>query len=390
MNPFQGSLRPLILVGSLLANAALAHLLFRPEHSAEAYTPTAQSIASITAESDDEPLAPLTTWWNQLDCDDPAELVTRLRSAGVPERLVRGILWERLETDRKHAAPTTSDLPYWQRLDHQQDPTVAAKRRQASEFKMSELKRALGGQPYDVPYPGWFQVRAALDGLSPESALRRNWLGEARYEHQLKLESALPPNSAPNARRAMFEELEKEESDGLRAALSPAEYDALMLRNPPEMSPLLSRATGLDLSLAEYTTLLDLAHSSPMSLFDPAVQPQIAAALGADRYADFEQALRGSQKTNRLLDRLDLPLRTATTIDTVREDIRARATAVHQDPSLDEASRQQHLSDLITEARQRLTAVLTPTGYDAYYEYRGEWLDEITSPPSTGINAPGP
>ena len=392
MNASQGLLRSLILVGSLLANAGLAFLLSRPAPTVEANAPAAPARAEAVTlpKSVEGAAAPTTTWWNEIDCDDAAELVTRLRAAGVPERLVRGILWERLETDRNQATAPPAELPYWQRLNQPQDPAVEAKRREATQFKMAELERALGGQPYDVPYPGMFEVRAATDGLSPEAALRRHWVQEGRIKRQLDLEKALPPGSDPSARQAMFAELEREETAGLQAVLTPAEYDAFTQRNAPEMRPLLNQSAGLDLSFAEYTTLLDLARASQTSLYDPALQARIATALGPERAADLQQALRGSQKTNRLLDRLDLPLRIAPALDAVRDDIRNRTAAVRQNPALDSAAQKNQLAALAAEARERLTAILTPTGYDAYYDYRGEWLDEIAPPSSIGLDAPGP
>lgn len=405
-----------LIVASCLVNVVLAYAVWPHVGATTAFRSTRAASPAPTVESDAtvnpsaafpaaRPVArtAVSSWWAAIDRPDPAEVINQLRAAGVPERLVRGIIWERLHEDRNEAWGPPEDLPYWQRFSRRLTAAAQKRRDEAGDAMLKEFQRLLGGVPFDVPNLGWFEVESALKGLSADSNLRLLELTEQIARRQRNAELALGPGADPEAYRLLFAQTARDTEAARHSTLSPAEYDTYMLRHAPEMISLQSRSAGLDLSESEYRALLDIVRSSDDQLQvgilgavrDPALRTQVIAALGADRLADLDQALNGSQKTNRLLDRLELPLHLAPTLDAVRDDIRARATAVRQDASLAATAQQQQLAALAAEARQRLTATLSPSGYDAYYEYRGEWLDEIAPPSSlpadpTTAAIPGP
>jgi hypothetical protein len=106
---------------------------------------------------------------------------------------------------------------------------------------------------------------------------------------------------------------------------------------------------------------------------------KIAQALGPDRYKDYEIAeQRGTDKLTRLLARLELPLSTTRTVETLRDDTLRRAQEISGNQSLDASQRAAQLSALAQEARNKLTSTLGgKRGYEAYDEIKGDWLRAV-------------
>jgi hypothetical protein len=105
------------------------------------------------------------------------------------------------------------------------------------------------------------------------------------------------------------------------------------------------------------------------------LKPQIATLLEPARYADYlEVHERGSDKLNRLIARLDLPLATAGQVNAVREDLTQRAAVIRADAQLAPADREARLVALAQEARVKLSSTLGADGFEAYDAMKGEWI----------------
>jgi hypothetical protein len=103
---------------------------------------------------------------------------------------------------------------------------------------------------------------------------------------------------------------------------------------------------------------------------------KLKAALGPDRFAEY-QVLRenGNDQLTRLVARLELPLTTVKSVNMVREEMKDRARAIHENASLSPEQRSAQLRALGAEAKTALeTRLGGPRGFNAYNQLKGEWL----------------
>jgi len=117
---------------------------------------------------------------------------------------------------------------------------------------------------------------------------------------------------------------------------------------------------------------------------------QIVAQLGPDRAADFMQASNPAySQLNRLVARLDLPLSAATQVATVQQETQQEVAAVRADPNVKGAARRAEVAALATDATNKIsTALGGARGLDAYKQYGGQWLVNLTPPPRPTPAAP--
>jgi len=111
------------------------------------------------------------------------------------------------------------------------------------------------------------------------------------------------------------------------------------------------------------------------------LEPKFAAALGPERYADYQEKTDAAWLfTTRLVNASGLPASTAPQLIAIQREFERRAEAVRQDSSLDAGQRAAHFSALGKEATARL---LSPLGEKVLTDYRrgavGNWLNRLES-----------
>jgi hypothetical protein len=116
---------------------------------------------------------------------------------------------------------------------------------------------------------------------------------------------------------------------------------------------------------------------------------QLTALIGADRAADFKQAIDPTaNQLNRLVARLELPISAAAQVVALQKDIQNRAMAVTSNASLSSTDRSAQYAALTTEAATKLTTTLGARGLEAYKQYGGQWLQNIAPTPPGGAPKP--
>ena len=102
----------------------------------------------------------------------------------------------------------------------------------------------------------------------------------------------------------------------------------------------------------------------------------IEAALGADRFADYERAQDYNyRQSTELVARLQLPPQTANTLFALQLDTQQRATALRREMGANPAASAAQLTTLAAEAEAKITALLGGArGLEAYKQYGGSWL----------------
>ena len=395
--PGTSALATAVLIASIGLNVLLLRAFWQPAEAARPFVSLSDpaSAASISSATFLAPL-PAPATWSMLADADARQLTQQLRTAGLPESLVRQIVWTQLRRKSVRAIAAATGAPYWR---HEALRRESLFRDYGANGGIDPAWAAyvalFDAAPDESANPGQFLVESALMGLPPETALRERRITGEYF-------SAVPLDNVARDREAMsryFAERERQLQTDLQAAMTAEEYRDYSLRASIPINRLLQKTAGLRPTQAEYdalaTIINDLGGSGLGTSFSAAMQTQIEAALGPERFAEYVQAVEGTAATNRVVARLGLPLTAAATIDATRNEINQRAKSLKADSTLSPETRDAQLAALAVEARQRITAaVTTATGYDAYYEYQGGWIKDITgTPPAEEIDptaSPGP
>jgi hypothetical protein len=257
-------------------------------------------------------------------------------------------------------------------------------------------KKLLGAAEFDDDMAMSYQRREYGD-LSPEKMGKVRDLMNDYADRRRKI--------IPDGRIALPDETEKlraldAERDGdLRRLLSPAEFEQYELRRSNTASYLSNQVQGFGATEAEYRNLFGIyrpfvdqyvlnawtadtpEQQAARKIAEEQLQPAIKAVLGADRYADFKQAVNPDyRELNQVIGRLGLPLSVARDVAAIQQDVNQRAAALRSDTSNPD-QRQAQLTALAQEANARVASALGARGADAYKLYGGQWLDTIAKAP---------
>ncbi len=357
---------------SLVLNAALLH---RPPSPGTLSAPPAAATPAIA------PADPLVDAWARLDAADPAALLTNLRAANLPESLVRQIVWTKLQPLSPYRITAPDEASYWRREAAMFEQRV---RHQAgtSDPAYDAYVALLDTAPMELGNPGQTSVNAAMRGLSLDAYLA---VQQIERDYFLRPYDGPTPTTPESWARYTTENVRQLLTD-LQSSLTPEQFRNYATRGSTAMRQISEDLAGLRLSQTEYDSIALLVATHPhLNLRGDGreqLQPQIEPILGPGRVPEFTQAVKGTAATNRLVARLGLPLTAAATIDATRNEINQRARQLKADASLDPTARDAQLAALAAEARQRVTtAVVSAENYDAYYEYQGGWILEITGTP---------
>jgi hypothetical protein len=189
--------------------------------------------------------------------------------------------------------------------------------------------------------------------------------------------------------------LAREERADLVKLLTPRELEEYDLRNSGTADRLRSQLTTFNATEKEFRTLFSILRAQDnervsgvaesVSL-DPRrqneanaqVNDQIKAALGPERFADYQRSIDpGYRQTTQLVARLELPPATANQVWAVAQDIQPRVRTLQSDQSLSPDERNRQLAALAAETQARLTATLGARGFEAYRQYGGSWLQML-------------
>jgi hypothetical protein len=128
---------------------------------------------------------------------------------------------------------------------------------------------------------------------------------------------------------------------------------------------------------------------APRVAAEKAMQEQFKTLLGAERYAEFQLSRDYNyQQAAKVTERLRLPATATTQVYAVQQEIQQRAAALRVNRTLSADDRTAQLSALATEASERISSVFGPSGLEAYKQYGGQWLQQLTPRPRPNTKAP--
>jgi hypothetical protein len=418
-----------ILVASLAINLALAAtLIFTHPSTAStdhpAPSPAARIEQSITSANSDRSSTPssvptpakrgqTTPLWSQLQTgDDLDQLAARLAEAGFTKReihtVINDLAGRKFEAERAALRSQQPERPYWKpNYTHSStiSPELRARQNEISQRQsafIAKYARESERIAEDETIAENFRLRYGDLPLEKLTRLADIQSDYQELEMKLHYEQSSRANQQPTpADREKQRLLETEKENDIRQLLAPEEYAEYSLRESRTAMELRSRLNLLRLTEAEYKALFTLQRPIDEQFFaataagDEAqgkaryealqkLSPQIEAALGPDRYADYQQLMKGGDdQVTRLMSRLELPLATAGKITVLRDTASEQAAAIRSDSALTPAEREIRLATLARETETKLGTLLrTPRGVEAYSELKGDWLRALQPKPA--------
>lgn len=395
---------PLLLVLSLLGNAALAYVLLRPaaiassslaREPAAATAPTSHA-AATSSNASMPATAPAPNLWSRVYSDDIEQLAARLKEAGFSAREISAIVLPRL-AEKFSIVQSGLRRPYWQSdLPNYADPAI----REAMRRNGAEQQRLY--EKFSNP------VDLATDPAAQESARRR--FGnlpleklqalqqlEADYQ-QLALKTVLERRTRPGETvtgdpLAAQNLIEQEKLADLAKILTPEELAQYELRNGTIARQLKWQLRTFQPTEQEYLAIYAVQKKYAAVLNDPTKTPgqqsgvmadigkELAAILGPERAEDYAASTTNpSDETAILVQRLGLPARIAPQVRTLQRDFTTQAAAIRTNAQLSAADRAAQLSALAQQARAAVTAKLGAQGFEAYDDRKGEWIRALEKP----------
>lgn len=403
------------LAGSALLNLALLGVLLAGGIASSG--PSGDDAAAIAASSASvakagtKPAVDAQTW-SKLDTEKLPDLVARLRAAGFPPRVVQAILRARLtmanDARRRALYPDLATLPFYKTLPR--DPKVQLALRQMDREERDAAKELLGSDYEDTNQimSDLLYSRQQFDPVPP--AKLDSVKGVLAQYNDLRQDfyASLANGAYSQEDRKKLTALDQEQHAALAQILSPDELAAWDLRNSNSASSVRYRMNNFDGTEQEFLAIYN-AQSAYDARFGPMysrpsedemkarsaaqndMENQIKAALGPDRYAEYQKTNDYNyQQTTMLVTRLNLPPETTGQVYSIQQDTQKQATALRQDTSLSAADRAQQLAALADSAEAKIGTILGPDGATGYKQYGGQWLNNLRPrPPQSQSNSGG-
>lgn len=393
---------PVLGALSLAANVALLGVLaygsLQPKAApARAVAVEKPALAPQAAKPD-----PTLDAWSELSSTDLAAARDRLLAEGFPPAALRAILAAQIRDQfaarRKAIETSMANTPFWK--NPTMDPQTQAQLRALAKEEQKALKELLGSDPINSHAA---RLRREFPELTAEkvdqmAAIRERY-DELRQDlYGMGFRGTLTPTE-----RDKMTALEKAMHQEFASVLTPAELEHYDLRTSNTSNSLRYTLSNFGASEAEFRALYRL-----QSTFDEQhrytggtmsqdqqrarseaqrkLNDDIAAALGAERYADYQRASDYNfRQTSQLVSRLNLPPETATTLYAVQKATEERRNAIYRDSAPESRSQMtQKLTVLAAEATTRVNAILggNKTATEAYKQFGGSWLTNMVPRPA--------
>jgi len=387
-------LAPLLLAGSLVLNAALVAVIgVGTSRDTEAASRAPSTSAAPAIEKVGAALVAET--WDRLRADDPAAQRDRLAAEGFPPSVTRAILivqiHESFAARRAALEDAQADRPFWKMAAS--DSKIAAQLRALSQEQQKALATLLGPDPDNSAAAS---LRRQFPNLAGDKVDQLVAIRERYDERQATARGS--GMMTPDTREKVVA-LDKAMHAEFAATLTPGELEDYDLRTSQTANGLRYNLTAFDASEAEFRALYKLQApfdeqyaftSGPPSpdqmrtLGQAQLQlkEDIKAALGPDRYADYQRATDFNfHQTSQLVARLELPQEAANQVYAVQQDLQQRSNLLNQDRSLTPDDRTAQRAALNDEAQTKITAVLGARGFEAYKQYGGSWMQMLNPRP---------
>lgn len=415
-------MRAIVLALSLIANAALAWVIFL-QPGTQASSPEAaggETARTPGKEAANDPLAPSAAELAQMalsakeasglravarlfDTRDLPTLARQLRASGLDEasvgEVIRTLARERFAAHWQEQSRQIAKTPFWKSLrpsDYESEESKEATR------QYRELVREALGPGADTPgTDSAAMVPLGLEELSGEKRTATLKIvkdyDELRNQIMMKAISTGSRLALTTEDTERLNYLEKQKAEDLGKVLTSLELENYYIRNSPASEILRMQLAGFSPTEAEFRTLFRLLQQTDSpSTMSAAVadytqqsktlqsfQDQIATYFGPERAAEYKLATDpATSNLTRLVTRLELPLSTVPQLSQISQDAKTRIGAIQADTALSPAEKRAQLTALQTDHTRRVTALLGPTGAAAYNTVSGNPFRTLLTTPS--------
>lgn len=378
-----------LLAGSLIANAAfIGHLAWSTDRSSPGEklveNNSSASVESSSPTTTNDSAARISSeTWRKAYSEDLPTLATNLRSAGLPDRLVRAIVGaeinERFKAREDALKPKRAQDNYWESQDYydrQADETLELRlarldlRREKDELRVSILGEEAPKAGENNPIPP-----------AKRDAVRRINEDYDTMIQQVEAESRGMPLAADREKLAY---LRAEKDKELRELLSPEEYEANQLRTSRIAQTMRWELTAFKPSEEEFVLIHSLRAADPELSrnadnsytsedwqrrrdAEKRLGEALRRELGDERYQDY---VRGKSYDYRqlaqLASRFSLAREDVNQIYDQRRTVPEAALAAAKDPKLNREQKEAALKELAAKARENVYAKLGQEAGEAY------------------------
>ena len=402
-------LLPVLLGVSLAANAVLiaSRTGSRESVSASGATATPGATISVAASGEAKPAADGARLAEAIRTGDLETLRDQLRAAGVEEDMVRALvsmrLWKRHEARmREISFGQTSSKEWWKQEDWNFGGRTKEEREELRALQKQtkdEIERLLGPDPEPEKSNPWLARQYGFLPAEKRDALMK--LEQDYQELQMELQQDMGSFRMPaDQEKQRF--LEEEKKRDMAALLSPEEMENYELRQSSTAGQLRWQMTRMNATEEEYRaifairrefdeqySLSDQFGSRSMSQDDwkkrneaeKAMQEQIKAALGEERYTLYAYANNGEfQQLQGATKRFGLPEDTPVRVLGLRDEISAEGNRIADDKNLSPEQKGEALRRLAADGRKKLDGLLGADVAAAYKANTGlNWLEQLES-----------
>ncbi len=395
---------PFLITGSLLLNVVLAFYMTRGSAAndtaavASANGPAMATTAGATAAA--APKIDAATWTNLQTAELPA-LANRLREAGFPIEMIRAMLMaqitESFNARRKALDPDAETRPFWK--NRPTDSRIEMAMQQTYREQQKLLRDVLGKDAEGDDPMSYASQGRRLDGLPPEQADQVKEILRNFNDQRQEIYAA----GMFTMDREKLAALDKAQNDAISRALTPQQFDEYSLRNSNTGMQLRSELSAFNPTEEEFRALFKIrqpfderytmaAMSGPMSPelmrerseAQRALPQQMKAALSPERAAEYDRATDFNyRQTSQLVARLEMAPTTTDQVYAVQKEIQAKVQPLYMNRDLTPEARNAQLVQLAQEAKTKITPILGDRGYEAYKQYGGSWMSQLTPRPAT-------
>jgi hypothetical protein len=399
------------LVGlSLAANVALAALVWSPrapapsptktiplarDHAAPLAAPAETRVAMNRAEAFD---------WSRLAAPDLKQYRDRLRAAGCPEQTVRDIITAEInEQFRVIRRAVLDDLErrFWDILAHTRrvfnEDSFTEPLEKLNDERDALIASVLGDNPEQKPKNderwarrmesryAWLPAAKSAQLIALEKGFREREIALGK-EIQARVDTT-ETEADRSRRKAINDEL----AAARKQLLTPeelAEYElrsssaSRWARNLSGFEPTETEWRAVAKARQDYDQLMNAGYHVEAEPAKTALEQQIQATLGAERYAQYQLASDSDySQTRRVTQRYGLADSVAAQARQVQRDAQAAADRLRQDTTLAPTARQDALTAIREAAQQSLGTLLGETVFHTYEVHSGSWLNQLNGPP---------
>jgi len=350
--------------------------------------------------------------WQTLHSPDLTRLVAQLRAAGFPNSIVRSIIdaeiAARFAPQIKELTREMHETPYWK-----PDPSLYSGSTQRFEAiskilrERTQLLRSLLGQ--DAFASGSADPTAAqrrqYGSINPAKIDLVQRINDDYAEMTGQIRAAMQGITLPEDREKLAL-LEREKRADLAALLTPAELADYEMRTSPVTSRLRTPLGIMNASEAEFRAIFEIQqpYANVLNPVAPGrtaesarerseatktINAQIKAALGDERFAQYERATNSEfQQLHRLATGAGVSHDAIARAFDQRAPAAAASSAIANDRTLDETAKRQALQTLAQTTRTAILSTLGPVAGPAYVE-NARWLTHIEQGGSVSITPEG-